>query len=74
MILLAIIGSVWLFCCIVAVALCVAASRADQYLSLLYAETDFDEMTVDFVADLGEPRTQAAPAPRTVREAQRSGR
>jgi hypothetical protein len=71
MILLAIIGSVWLFCCVVAVALCVAASRADQYLSLLYAETDFDEMTVDFVADLGEPAVRATPAPRASQPARR---
>jgi hypothetical protein len=71
MILLAIIGSVWLFCCIVAVALCVAASRADQYLSLVYAETDFDELTVDFVADLGEPAIEATPAPRPSQPARR---
>jgi hypothetical protein len=71
MILLALIGFVWLFCCVVAVALCVAASRADQYLSLLYAETDFDEMTVDFVADLGEPAERTAPAPRASQPARR---
>jgi hypothetical protein len=74
MILLALIGSVWLFCCLVAVALCVAASRADQYLALLYVETDPADLSVDFVADLGTTETPAAPAPRIVRDAQRSAR
>jgi hypothetical protein len=74
MMLLTIIGTVWLICCLVAVALCVAASRADQYLALLYVETDPAELTVDFVADFAEPGTQPAPAPRIVRDAQRSAR
>jgi hypothetical protein len=67
MILLALIGIVWLFCCLVAVALCVAASRADQYLALLYVEADPSEMSGDFVAGFAEPTP--APAPRA---AQRS--
>jgi hypothetical protein len=64
MMLLTVIGTVWLICCLLAVALCVAASRADQYLTLMYAEAGpEEELTSDFVAGFAEPAPQAVPAP-----------
>ena len=43
------IAGVWTFCCLMAVALCVAASRGDERLSLLLATVREAPVDVDFV-------------------------
>jgi hypothetical protein len=63
MLILALIGSVWIFSCVMAVALCVAARRGDERIAvaLLPAEA---EAEVAFVATFAEPAAQPAPAAR----------
>ena len=52
------IAGVWTFCCLMAVALCAAASRGDERLSLLLAAVADPPVDVDFV-----PTFAASPAP-----------
>jgi hypothetical protein len=58
------IAGVWSFCCLVAVALCVAAGRGDERLTLLLATLPEAHADVDFVVtfEASEP-APAAPAP-----------
>ena len=71
MLLLALIPIVWISCCAMAVALCIAARRADEDLAMVFLAPDAEEPAVDFVATFAEPQAEAAPAPRDVRSAQR---
>jgi hypothetical protein len=76
MVLLALIGLVWLSCCVMAVALCVAARRADDRVAAAHFQEPIvvvEPVVVDFVATFAEPQAQPAPAPapHAVRAAQR---
>ena len=54
------IAGVWTFCCLLAVALCVAASRGDRRLSLLLATLPDAPTDADFVLTFAA--TEPAPA------------
>lgn len=57
------IASVWLFSCLLAVALCVAARRADEMTVLVLAVDEQPPQSVDFVAGFAEaPVLVARPA------------
>jgi hypothetical protein len=59
MLILALIGSVWIFSCVMAVALCVAARRGDERITVaLFPAADVD-VDVAFVATFAEPEAQA---------------
>jgi hypothetical protein len=63
------IAGVWSFCCLMAVALCVAAGRGDERLTRLLAAVPETPADVDFVLTFAEPAPAvpapaAAPAPR----------
>ena len=59
------IAGVWSFCCLIAVALCVAAGRGDQRLSLMLASLPDAPTDVDFVLTFAATESApAVPAPR----------
>ena len=59
------IAGVWSFCCLMAVALCVAAGRGDERLSLMLASLPDAPADVDFVLTFAETEpAPAVPAPR----------
>jgi hypothetical protein len=58
MLILALIGSVWIFSCAMAVALCVAARRGDERIAVVLVPADA-EVEVAFVAAFAEPEVQA---------------
>ena len=66
MLILALIGSVWTFSCVMAVALCVAARRGDERIAVALLPPEA-EAEVTFIATFAEP--EASPA-RTARPAQ----
>jgi len=58
MFILAMIGSVWIFSCVMAVALCVAARRGDELIAAAALPVDAD-LDVAFVATFAEPELPA---------------
>jgi len=59
MLILALICSVWLFSCVMAVALCVAARRGDERIAFAFVSTEADA-DVAFVATFAEPVAQSS--------------
>jgi hypothetical protein len=53
------IAFVWLFSCVLAVALCIAARRADELTVLLLAVDEESPLEAPFVAGFGEPAPPA---------------
>ena len=66
MLILALIGSVWIFSCVMAVALCVAARRGDERIAVALLPAAAVEAEVAFVATFAEPD---GASPRRVRPA-----
>jgi hypothetical protein len=64
MLILTLIGSVWIFSCVMAVALCVAARRGDERIAVALFPAAEPEVEVAFVATFAEPETAPATAPR----------
>ena len=56
------IAGVWTFCCLMAVALCAAASRGDERLELLLGAVPETPVDVDFVLTFGEPASAVLPS------------
>jgi hypothetical protein len=67
MLILALIGSVWIFSCVMAVALCVAARRGDERIAFAYVSNEADA-DVAFVATFAEPAAQPAPGARPAQQ------
>jgi hypothetical protein len=67
MLILALIGSVWIFSCVMAVALCVAARRGDERIAVALLPPEV-EAEVAFVATFAEPAAQPAPVTRPAQQ------